>query len=759
MIAAAEQASVYFTGDEREIDVQIENDGLYVAVPVTIDLASCIKDEITTLRCEILPVRPPASIIANTVESFNQLVKSRASDRFAAEQSVDVLFTHIFDVTKIIPNNFASSVSPKKMSVAEIRSLFPTRSRVSVDKSEKVQVAKAAASRRDFILASSIRRDPGSVRDGAVPLDTAAALSATSNLVVGVGVQARSPTDPQQSRILAESLASQKIRIVLRTNLSKDQISGSEIRVIASTESAEAQVVVFRPDLASRASLASLPIRPPSVVGGFTSLGAANIRVTQVDEKADSVVVCYRPVKDLLFAVQGFQALDAPISCLPGQTVTVQVPVETSSIVRVHPAVSGTSSLIFASCVVNNQPRGKSRASSYPVASMITVSRTAGVAVTVIVKAEGIVSGIIRRRDLRTGIVTYVTKRPTAIESIAEYVDDTAADLSLSEYTVDLYRQNGDVIRDAASSLIKHTRPRNLVEATVTVTPNIAGNQTIAVKIEPTIKQNDVNFLIDYIKASGLEIPFQTDLETLRKSLLNCVKFDVVRYDLRTGESKFVGQTSSEIVDDIDDAKIVSKFLYTCEAFVRSPSQLTDVIADRANRPVGVNPDITRLGLHISKLDVDGRRTGGVQLSVARKNFSRSNFETGTMPADPAVDSFRDGKTGDVFTAIATVAPVLPSVTSAAVEIRNQRPVVTWSVSGDARLVDRFVVNATSSGTSWTAAVGSFPGAVQSFKIVDNNTYTLPRYISYSVYPVYLDGTTGDAATSNDVLLEKKREI
>jgi hypothetical protein len=287
----------------------------------------------------------------------------------------------------------------------------------------------------------------------------------------------------------------------------------------------------------------------------------------------------------------------------------------------------------------------------------------------------------------------------------------------------------------------------------------MAGNQIVKINIVPTIKQNDVNFLIDYIKALGLELAFQSDLETLRKSLLNCVKFDVTRFDLQTGESKYVGETTGAIDDDIDDVKVTSNFLYLFDAFVRSPSQLTDVISDRSNRPVGVNPKITRLGLHVTKADVDKLHTQVTQLSDSRRFFSRSIFETGTMPSQAATDGFADGRTGDVFVSRVTVSPVLPTVTSVEVKRSREKPVIMWRMSGDIRLIDRYVVTGQSSGATWVVSPAGVTGTSAYLQVSDLTPHTLPRYITYSVYPVYLDGRTGSAVSSTPTLLERSRVI
>jgi hypothetical protein len=360
---------------------------------------------------------------------------------------------------------------------------------------------------------------------------------------------------------------------------------------------------------------------------------------------------------------------------------------------------------------------------------------------------------------MRTGEVTYITKAPIKISALQDFVDETVVDLTHVEYLVDLYTRQGNFLSSAVKASVLRLNPRGIITANVTATPNITGNQTVEIKIESSVKSNDVNFLINYVKSIGLELAFQTDLETIKKSLLNCVKFDVIRYDLQTGETSFVGQTDSTIVDDIEDVKIASSFLYTCEASVRSPSQLTDVIADRSVKPVGINPEITRLGLHITKSDVDAREAGKTQISTARKNFSRSNFETGTMPAAAARDGFKDGRTGDVFTAKASVVPSFPRVSNASVLRHGKGSIITWEVAGNATLADRFQVFAQSSGSTWSVASASAAGSSQTYQIYDTNTYTMPRYVKYYIVPIFLDGTKGDAVYTQEILLEKQQEI
>ena len=183
------------------------------------------------------------------------------------------------------------------------------------------------------------------------------------------------------------------------------------------------------------------------------------------------------------------------------------------------------------------------------------------------------------------------------------------------------------------------------------------------------------------------------------------------------------------------------------------------MINDRSSRPVGVNPKITRLGLHITKADVDKINTQTTTLSDSRRFFSRSNFETGTMPSQPSTDGFADGQTGDVFLSRVTVSPTLPAVTSVNVQKSRDMPVILWRMTGDIRLIDRYVVTGQSSGATWVVSPAGVTGTSAYLQVTDLIPHTLPRYVTYSVYPVYLDGKIGESVVSSMTLLENTRVI
>jgi hypothetical protein len=105
------------------------------------------------------------------------------------------------------------------------------------------------------------------------------------------------------------------------------------------------------------------------------------------------------------------------------------------------------------------------------------------------------------------------------------------------------------------------------------------------------------------------------------------------------------------------------------------------------------------------------------------------------------------------------VVPALPTVSSVQVQTVRSLPVIFWKASGDTQLIDRYVVTGTSSGSTWTVAPAGNIGAAASLQVTDALPHTLPRYITYSVYPVYLDGRTGATVSAGPVLIERIREV
>jgi hypothetical protein len=129
------------------------------------------------------------------------------------------------------------------------------------------------------------------------------------------------------------------------------------------------------------------------------------------------------------------------------------------------------------------------------------------------------------------------------------------------------------------------------------------------------------------------------------------------------------------------------------------------------------------------------------------------------MPSSPASDGFEDGRTGDTFVQRITVSPALPTVSRLIARVSKGKPIISWTSIGDASLIDRYVVEASSSGSTWTVVSAGVAGTSATLQVTDEMSYSLPRYITYAVYPVYLDGKSGAAASSLPVLLERTRVI
>ena len=754
---ATQTAVDVFSCDDTLVEVGRDSSGLEIVVPITVDLASCLKESVVTVSVEIIKRSDRIVGTQNTIDQINAHLKSTAKNRDTSSKDEKIIAARDVDITVLMPNSVVAGRSYSRMSLSEISRLFQPKSKLVPSQSERVSVQEDVSSPTDRQIVGQLR-DPGAAVSGYFPADTIASISSTVP-PAGTRVEAV-PVVVPSSKIVQESTSRVSVRASLKYAGDAQDLLGTQVRVTAKSVQGDVQVTLLRASLGDLIVRSKIPTLPPVVTGNFNSYGRASIVIKQQDEIADRVTIAIRPIKDYNSPSVGFSTIKDRVLCRRGQTAVVQIDVAEPSIVRVHPALEESVSPVFGSVVLGKKQAGLGLASDGTRSSLVAINSAKGISLDFLTNDMRASAVLLRRRDLQTGEVSCLTKGPVPSTSVRGLVDEGVEDLTRIQYAADLYRSNGDVVGSAATSEpVVRVDPRGIVAAEVTATPTAAGNQTVRIDIKSTIQPNDVNFLIDYVKGIGLEAAFQADLETLRKSLLNCVKFDVTRFDLQTGEAKFVGQTSDTIVDDIDDVKITSNFLYFCEAFVRSPSQLTDVISDRANRPTGINPQITRLGLHITKADVDGtRQTSGV-LSDARRFFSRSNFETGTMPASPAGDGFRDGKTGDVFSARVTVNPVLPTVTSVQVRKTGIHPVVSWNMTGDARMVERFDIMGQSSGATWKVASAGFTGTAVTLQITDNTSYTLPRYVTYSVYPVYLDGKFGEPSVSSPVLLEKVRKI
>ena len=756
MIAVSAATEKFLTCKETQIEAYTVEGKIEIAVPTTIDIAACLKAGISTINVQILRQADQPTGSAKTISQINQKLKSGSTESFSIASAATVLASKNVDITALITNFINREKSFLTTSKEEIASLLPTKTKVIPSQIESVTLRGDSLKGTDKKFASQFQ-DPAYQRTGSLPLDTVAAITGRSfDSTRGVNVL---PVGEPKTRIVLADPTQMAVRLRIGYSGSSKDLSGAKLRITVRSRDVESQVITLRLSVASLLEVSDLPTVPPSVTGNFNQLGRARITVTQRDPRADGFTVTARPIKDYGLPTSGFSTVVENASCPAGRTISLELSLAAPSIVRVHPTRGDLISSIFGSTVLGSVRRGRESFSCTTASALIAINTAEGISIEILTNEKQADAALLRRLDIRSGIQTVLTPAPVPISSATGLIDSEVEDLASVRYEVDLYRSNGDVIKRAAvSEPITRLEPRQIVAADIVTSVVTAGNQMVKISITPTIKKNDINFLIDYIKALGLEATFQSDLENLKKSLLDCVKFDVTRIDLQTGEVKYVGQTSSTLEDDIDDVKITSNFLYVFDAFVRSPSQLADVINDRANKPVGSNPKITRLGLHVTKAETE-KGSNKTDLSVARRFFSRSNFETGTMPSQASSDGFQDGRTGDIFTSRVTVVPALPTVSSVQVQTVRSLPVIFWKASGDTQLIDRYVVTGTSSGSTWTVAPAGNIGAAASLQVTDTLPHTLPRYITYSVYPVYLDGRTGATVSAGPVLVERIREV
>ncbi len=753
MKAIVESDLTLFSCDPASVDVVQTGDACEITFDLTIDAASCLYNDITTINCEILSQSRPRSFDDGTIEGFNKAADEFSKTGISSEEKV--VGKRVVDVTTCIPNSITRSIKAGA-SISEIRSLFPTRSIVKITPGSSLEQIPTSQRSSDLLFVSA-KTDPGSAKTGTYPRDATSSLSAVKR---SSARRAATPDLDESANavITAQSTSSQKIRVRMTTSVGEELLGGCFIRMIAEKSGLEQQTHIVRPDFVSLLARSKSPTIPPEMHGSMTRAGRVVVRLKQVDKDATGISITARTVSDYHTPTRGFVHVVANAACPPGQTVTLPLQIASNSVIRAYAVRGDKTSSAFSSIVTNSHRRIDS-----PItASLAAYNSASGIQLIPIVSDDRLSAVTITREDLRTGIKVNVTPTPVAVAKINTLVDTTASDLARYRYSINLYTKSGDYRADAGRCDISVLKPREIVAGTVIATYAPSNNQVVNIKIDAAVKSNDVNFLISYMLASGLSVPFQADLETLKKSLQNCVKFDVIRYNMMSGEAKFVGQTDSLLVDDIEDVSVRTSFLYTCEAFISSPSQLTDVIADRANNPKGLNPAITRLGLHMTKLDIDGAANKTVvkpALSNARRFFSRSNFETGTMPASSPTDAFTDGRTGDVLSTSVSVSPILPRVTVVKSMIHKGKPHIEWQYTGNLSYIDRFEVTASVKGAKWTVASASYASHGTRFIVKDDEKHDLPRSIVYSVTPIYLGGNPGDTVSATPLVIEELRTI
>lgn len=711
-----------------------------VSVEIEIDTTLCLRAGILSLDVDLVrtPVRPGSPLTSPS--DFNRAAKSKSLTKFDADRLDKIVSSAKVDVTLLVPNSSAKIISSGQRVTA-------SRLKFEPDSSERAVDRKIPGDQDRQAIAAG--RDPATQSLGSLPLDS---LAAVSSLSLSGRRATAVPIAKPRSAFVEENAAIRRVRVELSVEPG-DAAGIASLRARARSKAGIIDEKTSTINFAQVGRLARQPMIPPDAVAAFTQLGKVIVTATQRDPLGTDVIIAVRSSKDYIRASEGFSERTYKFSCPYPETRswTIDGIVETA-VVRVFAAAGEVATSEFTSSVVKLPSLVARDEKTIAESSLVCTNLDAGIGFYIDTSGRSNVSSVmIRRVDTRNGAVYAVTNRPTTSAAARNTVDETCSDLVTYDYHLDIYTQSGDVLKSASVFKIRRIKPRKIIGVSISaLARTIATGREVAISIESDIVKNDVDFLVDFMRDSGLDLPYQEDLTALKNSLLNCVKFDVYRTNLQTGETKFVGQTAKDIVDTVEDSLTRSRMLYFARAFIRSPSQAADIVGDRANNNIAINPDVSRLGLHITKADVSRSSSGlSTEVSKTRKFFSRENFETGTMPRRPAIDAFRDGETGDTAETVILFEP--PSVTVGKVEVVTHTgvPTVSWVVAGSPLAVDRYIVEGISSGARWSVASAAHATQSTSCTVQDRTRLDPGRIMQYAVTPIYLDGSAGTTSTSS----------
>lgn len=365
----------------------------------------------------------------------------------------------------------------------------------------------------------------------------------------------------------------------------------------------------------------------------------------------------------------------------------------------------------------------------------------------------------------------------------------------LYEYRARLYLEEGVVSRSQVSRFETFVTPMNLISVkinrkTVQLTTTVEGRaessaRPIKISFTPTweMASTDADKIKDGLSAAGFSDLWSDDQEALKNSLRNLIFFDVQRFNLRTGETFYLGSFPENTV--ISDDGVTTDalcpvtgmaYLYRVTPILVSPTVAYESIAQQTDIESVVwssgdlrNPStyskLRQATENIALLEYKGpaELIESFQVGKVNKNYSKSSLTRGTLSLNTTY-ILTEFSTGDyVEFPIDTSAAHDLSISGKSVGYSvNTGPVLRWSLRGSnssSRFsVDSFIVLCKKQGRKCLAGTCHKVDG-DSFLFADFSNKDYVGMIRYSIIPVFLDGARGSEVQMGSAIMPDRSKV
>jgi hypothetical protein len=310
------------------------------------------------------------------------------------------------------------------------------------------------------------------------------------------------------------------------------------------------------------------------------------------------------------------------------------------------------------------------------------------------------------------------------------------------EFTTILITEMGDEIRSNYTSCLEYIPPIGTPLNVVVSNPSTYSSDAQNIDVQFSVSANvvaDQNNMIKNMLAD-LQIP---DVPA-RSSLANLIAFNVIRYNITTGDVDDMGIVSNNVTFSdssesskrgINSVQIGNSYTYVIYPLVRNPDTVVDakqeMIDVETKKKYKINP---RKHLH--------------PLTLTKGNSVSEFF----LNNDAKADLMR-GMLGTSYEVPVSFINHNPRLFGLSVKKETNKNYVTWKVDGDPTLIDHILI------TKSINDVRTIVGKSNSFSELQTFIHNLSNddigVVSYLLTPVYLDYTSGNHVESSKILIDQ----
>lgn len=332
--------------------------------------------------------------------------------------------------------------------------------------------------------------------------------------------------------------------------------------------------------------------------------------------------------------------------------------------------------------------------------------------------------------------------------SVTTIVDSTVNPGHFYEYNIKFLYKNGESEISSDFLIVEYLAVQNNIVNTTTSQPVIKqanNNLDVTFTINSSLVQTNIDLIQSAMQNQGIFNLYQQDIINNKQDFQNLLGYEIIRFNLTTGEMENLGVTTNISFSDqavggprtVKPLSAGEEYRYVITTYIRDPETtiptFTRTVQTSTNTSYTLTPSKWYHPITLTK----GNITTSDTLTT---NYSKNDFTFGTV--------------GDITIVNVSLTSAMPTVSSLVLSnIGNTAVLVEWKVQGDTNKIDHFIITKEILGMRTIVGKNHNISKNGSFQFVEDIEKNEHGMLSYYVLPVYYDYHRGTEIKSNQVIV------